>query len=95
MRSVGSRSPALWQWRFPWGLGLSVRSLRPSKFPEEFRRDAIELVSASPQRAVAGTGGYCVSTSATNASRIRVAKRAASSGDQASTPFSAINAWNC
>lgn len=25
---------------------------RPSKYPEEFRRDAVELVLASPQRTV-------------------------------------------
>jgi transposase len=34
-----------------WGKDVPVP--RPSKYPEEFRRDAVELVLASPQRTVA------------------------------------------
>jgi transposase len=29
---------------------------RPSKYPEEFRRDAVALVKASPERTVADIG---------------------------------------
>jgi transposase-like protein len=72
-----------------WGKDVLVP--RPSKYPEEFRRDAVELVRSSPQRTLQEVGRELGVNHETLRNWVNAAKRAeqATAGQPAADEISA------